>query len=47
MLLRGVLLFLRRQRHTKTEPKTFIQRLEGGGVLLGCGKDCWTALRPW
>ena len=40
MLLRGDLLFLRRQMHTKTEPKAFIQRLEGASVWLGCGKDC-------
>ena len=45
MLLRGDLLFLRRQ--TKKEPKAFIQRLEGTSVWLGCGKDCWTASRPW
>ena len=47
MLLRGDLLFLSRQRHTKTEPKAFIQRLGGGSVLLGCSKDCWTTSRPW
>ena len=38
MLLSGDLLFLRRQRHTKTEPKAFLHRLEGAGVWLGCGK---------
>ena len=44
MLLRGDLLFLRRQRHTKAEPKAFIQRLEGASVwLVGCSiPNTWT-----